>query len=47
VKKLTVFSGSAGVTQHLIGKGIEPHFEAEGSWPSIEKLIQTEFLESD
>lgn len=44
VKKLTVFSGSAGVTQHLISKGIEPHYEAEGSWPSIEQLIRQEFL---
>jgi len=47
VKKMTVFSGSAGVTQHLISKGIEPHFEAEGSWPSIEQLIKKEFLEND
>ncbi|WP_340105002.1 uroporphyrinogen-III synthase [Rhodohalobacter sp. 8-1] len=46
VKKLTVYSGSAGVTEHLIGKGIEPHFEAEGSWPSIEELIKSEFLEN-
>lgn len=46
VKKLTVYSGSAGVTQHLIGKGIEPHHEAEGSWPSIEEIIKREFLES-
>lgn len=47
VKNLTVFSGSAGVTQHLISKGIEPHFEAEGSWPSIEQLIRQEFLEKN
>lgn len=45
VKKLTIYSGSAGVTQHLIGKGIEPHFEAEGSWPSIEQLVRSKFLE--
>lgn len=45
IKKLTVISGSAGVTQHLIGKGIEPHFEAEGSWYSIEKLVQKEYLQ--
>jgi len=44
VKKLSVYSGSAGVTQHLIGKGMEPHYEAEGSWPSIEQLIKDEFL---
>lgn len=43
--KLTVYSGSAGVTQHMIGMGIEPHYEAEGSWPSIEQLIRSEFLE--
>lgn len=47
VKKLTVLSGSAGVTQQLITKGIEPHFEAEGSWPSIEQLIRQEFLEKN
>ena len=45
IKKLTVISGSAGVTQHLIGKGIEPHYEANGSWYSIEKLIQKEYLQ--
>jgi hypothetical protein len=45
VKKLAVYSGSAGVTQHLIGKGIEPHHEADGSWPSIEQLISDQFLD--
>ena len=45
VKKLQIFSGSAGVTQHLISKGVEPHYEAEGSWSSIEQLIRHIFLE--
>lgn len=47
VKKMTVFSGSAGVTQHLISKGIEPHHEAEGSWPSIEQLIQEKYIDQN
>jgi len=44
LQKLKVISGSAGVSQILIGKGIEPDFEAEGSWYSIEKVIREEFL---
>lgn len=44
-KKMEVYSGSAGVTEHLISKGIEPHYEAEGSWHSIEQLIHEKFLE--
>lgn len=47
VKKMTVFSGSAGVTQQLVSRGIEPHYEAEGSWPSIEQLIQKEFIDKE
>lgn len=44
IKKLKIISGSAGVTQHLIDKGIEPHHEANGSWTSIEELIRSEIL---
>ncbi|WP_147303519.1 hypothetical protein [Rhodohalobacter sp. SW132] len=39
-----IISGSAGVTQMLVDKAIEPGFEAEGSWPSIGELIQKEIL---
>lgn len=42
--KRIVLAGSAGVTNELIQTGIEPDFEAEGSWPSIQKIIREEFL---
>lgn len=47
IKKLKIISGSAGVTQHLIDKGIEPHHEANGTWPSIEELIRSKILAGD
>lgn len=42
--KIQVLSGSAGVTKLLIDKGIEPDFEADGSWHSIISLVQDTFL---
>ncbi|MGM0459876.1 MAG: hypothetical protein ACQERO_11080 [Bacteroidota bacterium] len=39
-KQMTIFSGSAGVTKHLIDKGYEPHHEADGTWSSIEQLLK-------
>lgn len=35
-----VISGSAGVTKALIDIGIEPDAEAEGTWYSIQKMIE-------
>lgn len=45
IKKMEIYSGSAGVTEHLISKGIEPNYEAEGSWHSIEQLIREKYLD--
>lgn len=41
---MTVLSGSAGVTQSLINLGIEPDFEADGNWLSIQNLLTDEVL---
>mgnify|MGYP006275552951 CR=1 FL=1 len=43
-KKMEIYSGSAGVTEHLISKGIELNYEAGGSWHSIEELIREKYL---
>ncbi len=40
-----IISGSAGVTSMLVEMGMEPTFEAEGSWPTIQALILDEFLD--
>lgn len=40
LQKMTILSGSAGVTNSLIDMGIEPDYEAEGTWLSIQKLIE-------
>ena len=41
-----IISGSAGVTNMLVEMGIEPAFEAEGSWPSIQEIIESEILDN-
>lgn len=40
-----IISGSAGVTNMLVEMGIEPAFEAEGSWPTIQEIIESDFLD--
>lgn len=42
--QLQVISGSAGVTKMLIDKGVEPDFEADGSWQSIETVLRENIL---
>lgn len=42
--QVKVISGSAGVTNLLIDKGIEPEFEADGSWPSIVSVIRENII---
>ncbi len=39
-----IISGSPGVTKSLIDLGIEPNYEAEGTWYSIGELIEENFL---
>lgn len=44
LKQATVISGSAGVTQSLVDLGIEPDYEAEGTWLSIQNVLEEEIL---
>ncbi|CAN5126715.1 hypothetical protein BH23BAC3_BH23BAC3_21970 [soil metagenome] len=44
LQKMKVISGSAGVTQALIDLGIEPDFEADATWLSIQNWIEERVL---
>lgn len=39
-----IISGSPGVTKSLIDLGVEPNYEAEGTWYSIGELIEEKFM---
>lgn len=39
LSKMTIISGSAGVTKLLIDMGYEPGFEANGTWLSIAEVV--------
>jgi len=44
LKKATVIAGSAGVTKSLVDSGIEPDYEAEGTWLSIQNVLEENIL---
>ncbi len=44
LQKMKILSGSAGVTQALIELGIEPDFEADATWLSIQNWIEENVL---
>lgn len=44
LRELVILSGSPGVTKALTEMGVEPAYEARGSWPSIQKIISDEML---
>jgi len=44
LKKATVIAGSAGVTKSLVDLGIEPDYEAEGTWLSIQNVLEGNIL---